>query len=179
MTFIHLRSYEVPTFSSGTLTNVLPHRNALPQTQGITPYPVTVYRHRADLSLCYPMIWNVTLEYKTTHFNVSGKTHPVNPSTTFHTHQHTLNVMMQIWWLLVRSSAESIHTNRVLNPRPQTQNLNHLFNQTLLVFGFYNFTFNLLTGRLPLRLSNRYHGSHPWCANPLRYPLTHSSFFLY
>ena len=26
---------------------------------------------------------------------------------------------------------------------------------------FYNFTFNLLTGRLTLRLSNRYHGSHP------------------
>ena len=50
--FTHLRSYStVPTCSSGTLTNVLPHRNAMPQTQDMTPHPVTVYRHRADLSL--------------------------------------------------------------------------------------------------------------------------------
>ena len=43
----------VPTCSSGTLTNVFPHRNAIPQTQDMTPQPVTVYRHRAELSLCY------------------------------------------------------------------------------------------------------------------------------
>ena len=42
--------------SSGTLTNVLPHRNAIPQTQDTTPRPVTVYRHGAELSLCYPLI---------------------------------------------------------------------------------------------------------------------------
>ena len=29
--------------SSGTLINVLPHRNAMPQTQDTTPHPVTVY----------------------------------------------------------------------------------------------------------------------------------------
>ena len=52
----------VPACSSGTLTNVLPHRNAMPQTQDTTPHPVTVYRHGADLSLCYPLMWNVTLE---------------------------------------------------------------------------------------------------------------------
>ena len=34
-----------------TLTNVLPQNNAVPQTQGTTLYPVTVYKHRADLSL--------------------------------------------------------------------------------------------------------------------------------
>ena len=56
----------VPACSSGTLTNVLPHRNAMPQTQDTTPHPVTVYRHRANLSLSYPLMWNVTLEYTAT-----------------------------------------------------------------------------------------------------------------
>ena len=35
-----------PACSSGNLTNVLPHRNATPQTQDMTPHPVTVYGHR-------------------------------------------------------------------------------------------------------------------------------------
>ena len=46
----------VPACSSGTLTNLLPHRNAMPQTQDMTPHPVTVYRHGANLSLCYPSV---------------------------------------------------------------------------------------------------------------------------
>ena len=58
----------VPACCRGTLTNVLPHRNAMPQTQDMTPHPVTVYRHRTDLSLSYPLMWNVTLVYTTTHF---------------------------------------------------------------------------------------------------------------
>ena len=41
----------VPACSSGNLTSVLPHRN---------PH-VTLYRHRTNLSLCYPCMWNVTL----------------------------------------------------------------------------------------------------------------------
>ena len=36
-----------PACSSGTLTNVLPHRNAM--TLDMTPHPVTVNRHRVDL----------------------------------------------------------------------------------------------------------------------------------
>ena len=48
-----------------TLTNVPPHRNTMPQTQNMTPNPVTVYRHRAGLPFCYPFIWNVTPEYTT------------------------------------------------------------------------------------------------------------------
>ena len=32
----------VPVFSSGTLTNVLPHRNAMPQTQDMTLHPVSI-----------------------------------------------------------------------------------------------------------------------------------------
>ena len=96
----------VPTCSRGTLTNVLPHRNAMPQTQDTTPHPVTVYRHGADLSLCYTLMWNVTLEYTATHFNVLGETRPGNPSPTFHTHQRTFNVMLS-WWSTVGSSVES------------------------------------------------------------------------
>ena len=76
----------VPTCGSGTLTNVLPHRNAMPQTQDTTPHPVTVYRHGANLSLCYPSMWNVTLEYTATHFNVLGK-RPDRKS--FHNLPHT------------------------------------------------------------------------------------------
>ena len=44
------------------------HPRAMPQTQEMTPHPVTVYRHRAELSWCYPLMWNVTLEYTTTRF---------------------------------------------------------------------------------------------------------------
>ena len=32
----------VPACSSGTLTNVLPHRHAMPQTPDMTHHPVTV-----------------------------------------------------------------------------------------------------------------------------------------
>ena len=84
----------------------LPHRNAMPQTQDTTPHPVTVYRHGADLSLCYPLTWNVTLEYTATHFNVLGETRPGNPSPTFYTHKQTLNLMLS-WWSTVGSSVES------------------------------------------------------------------------
>ena len=125
----------VPACSSGTLTNVLPHRNAMPQTRDMTPHPVTVYRHGADLSLCYPLMWNVTLEYTATHFNVLGETRPGNPSPTFHTQQRTLN-LIHLWWLAVGSSVEST-----------------------VPTGFW--TRDL------------------WCANPLRYPLSHSDFLNY
>ena len=96
----------VPACSSDTLTKVLPHRNAMLQTQDMTPHPVTVYRHGADLSLCYPLMCNVKLEYTATHFNVLGETQPGNPSPTFHAHKRTLNLML-LWWLTVQSSVES------------------------------------------------------------------------
>ena len=83
-------------------------RNAMPQIQDMAPHPVTVYRHSADLSLCYPLMWNVTLEYTTTHFNVLDKTWSWNPSMTFHTHQRLLNFIMLVWWLSVRSSVDSV-----------------------------------------------------------------------
>ena len=103
----------VPPCSSDTLTNVLPHRNAMPQTQDTTPHPVTVYRHRADLSLCYPLMWNVTLEYTATHFNVLGETRPGNPCPTFHTHQLDAVIVVNS-----RKLSRKYHTNRVLNPEP-------------------------------------------------------------
>ena len=40
-----------PACSSGPLTNVLPHRNVLLQTQIMTPLPVTVYRLAVVLSI--------------------------------------------------------------------------------------------------------------------------------
>ena len=72
----------MPTCSSGTLTNVLPQRNAMPHTQDMILYSLTVYRHRANLSLCYLLMWNVTLEYTTTHLNTLGQTRSGNPSPT-------------------------------------------------------------------------------------------------
>ena len=51
-----------------------------------TLYPISSqYRGRADL-LCYPLMWNVTLEYTATKSNVLGKTQPRNPSPILHTH---------------------------------------------------------------------------------------------
>ena len=77
------------------LTNVLPHRNAIPQTQDMTPHHVTVYRNnRADMSLCYPLMRNVIA----THFNVFCQTLSGNPSPTFHTYQLSFNLMMLVWW---------------------------------------------------------------------------------
>ena len=40
----------------------------------MTPHPVTVYSHMTDLLLCYPLMWNVTLEYTATHFIVLSMT---------------------------------------------------------------------------------------------------------
>ena len=68
----------VPACSSGALTIVLPQRNTMPQIQNMPPHPVTVYRHGTDLSLCYPLTWNVILEYIATQFNVLGQTRPGN-----------------------------------------------------------------------------------------------------
>ena len=71
----------MPACSSGTLTNVLPHRNVDTDTGHDTP----PHHSWANLSLCYPLMWNVTQEYTTTHFNVFGKTRSENPSLTTHT----------------------------------------------------------------------------------------------
>ena len=83
----------VPSHSSGTLTNVLQHRNDMPQTQDTKPHSVTVYR-RADLWLCYPLIKRVTHEVATTHFN--------DP-----TNLHTKLTPMLWCWHTVRSSVKS------------------------------------------------------------------------
>ena len=106
----------VPACSSGTLTNVLPHRNAMPQIQAMTPHPVTVYRHRADLSLCYPLMWNVTLEYTATQFNVFGKTRLGNPSRpSTHISERSTNSGLVV---VSRMVGRRYCTNWVLNPGP-------------------------------------------------------------
>ena len=55
----------VPDCSSGTLTNVLPHRNTMQQTQDMTPHPVTVYRKRPTcrcaIHWCGTSHWNTQL----------------------------------------------------------------------------------------------------------------------
>ena len=107
----------VPACSNGTLTNVLPHRNAMPQTQDTTPHPVTVYRQGANLSLCYPLMWYVTLEYTATHFNVLGETRPGNPSPTFHTHQRNAQ-LDAVTVVNSRKLSREYRTNWVLNPGP-------------------------------------------------------------
>ena len=106
-----------PACSSGTLTNVLPHRNAMLQTQDMTPHSLTLYGHGADLSLCYPLMWNVTLEYTATHFNGLGKTRPGNPSPTFFT---PANVQLYdaVMGVISRELSSKYCTNRVLNPEP-------------------------------------------------------------
>ena len=63
------------------------------QTQDMTPHPVTVYRHRANLSLSYSLMWNITLEYTATHFNVLGKTQPGKSSPTSPTHQRKCSTL--------------------------------------------------------------------------------------
>ena len=110
---LNIWGHIVPTCSSGTLTNVLSHRNAMPQIQNMTPHPVTVYRHGADLSLCYPLMWNVTLEYTTTHCNVLGQTRQGNPSPTFHT---PANAQLDAVTVVnSRKLSRKYRTNRVLN----------------------------------------------------------------
>ena len=56
-----------------------------------------VYRHRAYLFLCYTLMWNITLKYTTTHFNVFGQTWLRNPSPNFHTQQRMLSFIMLVW----------------------------------------------------------------------------------
>ena len=138
VTFKHLRSYR----DSGALTNVLPHRNAILQTQDMTPHPVTVYRDGADLSLYYPLMWNVTLEYTATHFDILGQTRPGNRSPTFHVHQRTLDFIMLIWWQLVGSLVEgTVITDQgpvvcesiTLSARPLLLLYHFLITQTLLL----------------------------------------------
>ena len=41
----------VPACSSGILTNMLPHRNVMPQTQGMTPHP-TPLQYRPTWPIC-------------------------------------------------------------------------------------------------------------------------------
>ena len=104
----------VSACSSGTLINVLPHRNVMPQTQDMAPHTVTVYRHGADLSLWYPLMWNVTLEYTATHHNVFGKTRLGNTRPSTQSNAQLYAVMVVASWKLGRK----YRTNRLFNPGP-------------------------------------------------------------
>ena len=69
------------------------------QTQDMAPHPITLYKHRADLPLHYPLIRNLTLEYTATHFNVlgqtrSGKSFPDLPHTPANVQLHKTNMVV-------------------------------------------------------------------------------------
>ena len=108
----------VPACSNGTLTNVLPHRNAMPQTQDTTPQPVTVYRHGADLSLCYP-VWCGTSHWNTQLPILMSWVRPdreILPRPSTHTPANAqLDVVMVV---NSRKLSRKYRTNRVLNPGP-------------------------------------------------------------
>ena len=91
LTLLNTRGHNatVPACSIGTLTcfdQCAATQECQLRTQDMTLHPVTVFRHGADLSLCYPLMWNVTLEYTATHFNVLGETRPRYPSPRASTH---------------------------------------------------------------------------------------------
>ena len=79
----------------------------------MTPHPVTVYIHGPDLSLCYPLMWNITLEYTTTHFNVLGKSFPNLPHTPANAQLYDTNMVVAS-----RELGIKYRTNRVLNLLP-------------------------------------------------------------
>ena len=104
----------VPACSCDTLTNELPHRNAMLRTQDMTLHPVTVYRHKDDLLLCYTLMWNVTLEYTATHFTVL-EIHP------WSTHNRLLFPPIVRWlvgWLCFTSHRQRRMWSSVLTPFP-------------------------------------------------------------
>ena len=87
------RSFTVPACSSGTLTNELPHRNAMPQTQDITPtlsQYTDIGRTCCAIHWCGTSLWNTQLP------TVLGQTQSWNPSATFHMEE--LNEVL-VWYL--------------------------------------------------------------------------------
>ena len=63
-------------------------------------------------------MWKVTLEYTTTHFNILGQTRRGNPSSTFHTHQLTLNFLMLVWLGPVRYESNTMDPPAPLRGHP-------------------------------------------------------------
>ena len=93
--FIHLKSYRDGAYLNQLYFDQCAARQECHATDA-TPHPVTVYRQIINLSLCYLLMWNITLEHTATHFNILGQTRSGNPFPTFHTYQQTLNVMMVV-----------------------------------------------------------------------------------
>ena len=106
--------HPTPSEYTDTGHGILPRHSI--QTHDMAPHPITVCRHRADLSLCYLLMWNVTLEYTTTHFIILGQTRSGNPPPTLHTHQRSINLMMLLWWQSVGNSVERVPYLLCANP---------------------------------------------------------------
>ena len=78
---------------------VLPHKYFMPQSWGMTPKPVTVYKYRINLYLCYPLMWSSTLKAAITHLEVlsiSDSTDTSITSHTFHTSKQKHNQYQQL-----------------------------------------------------------------------------------
>ena len=70
----------------------------------------------ADLS-CYPLMWNVILEYTTTNFNVLSQAWPGNHSPTFLTpSEYSTLWCLYGGWLSVGSSVENVPYPSSLEP---------------------------------------------------------------
>ena len=110
----------LPACSSGTLTNVLPHRNAMPQTQDTTSHPVTVYRHGADLSLCYPLMWdwNTQLPILMSWVYLLGKSFPDLLHTPANDQLYDTDLVV-----VSRKLGRKYPTNQVLSLGPSLENL--------------------------------------------------------
>ena len=141
---------------------VLWHRNTMPQTQDMTPHPVTVYRHGADLSLCYPMMWKVTLEYTTTHLMSSIRLNwEILPRPSTHTPANAQlcnAVMVVVSQNLGRKS--TVHTGSwtknqwyaILLSYPLAHSC--LYFQSILIHGFQRVKSTPAPNKSPAKLSH-------------------------
>ena len=83
----------------------------------MTPHTVTVYRHGTDLSLCYTLMKNVTLENIATHLLSwvipERESYPDPPHTPANAQLYDAVMVV-----VSRKLGRKYRTNRVLNPGP-------------------------------------------------------------
>ena len=88
----------------------------MPLTQDTTPHPVTIYRHGADLSLCYPRCgtsyWNTQLPIFMSWVRPAWEILPDLPHTPANAQLDAVMVVNS------RKLSRKYRTNRVLNPGP-------------------------------------------------------------
>ena len=78
-----------------------PPRHSI-QTQGMTPPPVTVYRHRADIFLCFSFLRGHPTEDTTIHIYVLSMTRLRNNFSEFFHITIKGSTEMLLWWHKVK-----------------------------------------------------------------------------